>query len=76
MPESGRTSHRSSVNDTAGRRFSDEDGTLWRVREVQTANRPAALYFETEVAFRRVTSYPKDWRDLPTAELEILSRGT
>ena len=76
MPESGRTSHGLSANDTAGRRFSDENGTLWRVREVRTANRPAALYFETDDAFRRVTSYPKDWRDLPTGELEILSRGT
>jgi len=76
MPEAGRTSHGSSANDPAGRRFSDANGTLWRVREVQMENRPAALYFETDVAFRRVTSYPMDWRDLPTAELEILSRGT
>ena len=76
MPESRRMSHTSSAKDTSGRRFSDENGTLWQVREVQTANRPAALYFETDVAFRRVTSYPKDWRDLPTDELEILSRST
>ena len=75
MPESGRTSHRSIANDTAGRRFSDENGTQWRVREVQTPDRPAALYFENDVAFRRVTQYPTDWRDLPTRELEILSRG-
>ena len=76
MPESRRASHTSSAKDTGGRRFSDEHGTLWQVREVQTPNRPAALYFETDVAFRRVTSYPKDWRDLPTDELEILSRST
>jgi len=32
-----------------------------------------ALYFESVIGFRRVTHYPPDWRELPTAELEILS---
>ena len=61
---------------TGSRRFSDADGVTWRVREFQPADRAPALYFETETAFRRVTEYPPDWRDLPTAELEILSHGT
>jgi len=34
-----------------------------------------ALYFENDVAFRRVADYPDDWRDLPTGELEIVCRG-
>jgi len=57
------------------RRFTDDGGVTWRVREVRLADRPAALYFETDVAFRRVQDYPPDWRNLPTGELEILSRS-
>jgi hypothetical protein len=60
----------------AGRRFRDADGVNWLVREREAAGSPPALYFETEMAFRRVTHYPLDWRDLPTAELEILSHAT
>lgn len=60
----------------AGRRFRDADGVNWRVRERETVGGPPALYFETEMAFRRVTRYPLDWRELPTAELEILSHDT
>ena len=60
----------------AGRRFHDADGTCWRVWEREGEGRPPALYFETEMAFRRVTHYPSDWRDLPTAELEILRNAT
>ena len=30
---------------------------------------------KTDSAFRRVTGYPPDWRDLPTGELEILSQS-
>jgi hypothetical protein len=58
------------------RRFLDADGVSWRVSELQVPGRPAALYFETDGSFRRVSDYPSDWRDLPTGELEILSRGT
>jgi len=60
----------------AGRRFRDADGVNWHVREREAVGCPPALYFETEMAFRRVTRYPLDWRDLPTAELEILSHAT
>ncbi len=58
------------------RRFLDADGVNWRVRELRMPARPTALYFETEGSFCRVADYPSDWRDLPTAELEILSHGT
>ena len=60
----------------AGRRFHDADGVTWHVGEREVEGHPPALYFETEMAFRRVTHYPLDWRDLPTAELEILSHAT
>ena len=60
----------------AGRRFHDADGVSWYVSEREKGGRPPALYFETEMAFRRVARYPLDWRDLPTAELEILSHAT
>lgn len=66
---------RRTSNATA-RVFSDTDGVLWRVREWQIPERPPALYFESEHAFRRVTRYPNDWRELPTGELEILSHET
>ena len=50
-------------------------GHLARARASELGAGPA-LYFENDVAFRRVADYPDDWRDLPTGELEILSQGT
>ena len=58
------------------RQYLDADGVSWRVRELHMPELAAALYFETEASLRRVTDYPSDWRDLPTGELEILSRST
>ena len=58
------------------RRFIDAAGIIWRVRERQTSGRRPALYFENDVAFRRVADYPEDWRDLPTGEREVLSLRT
>jgi hypothetical protein len=58
------------------RQYLDADGVSWRVGELRMPDLPAALYFETEASFRRVAAYPSDWRDLPTEELEILSRST
>ena len=55
------------------RRYVDAEGVVWRVRERDLPGRSPALYFETTTAFRRVTQYPNDWRELPTGELEILS---
>ena len=60
----------------AGRRFHDAAGACWHVWERVQEGGPRALYFETEMAFRRVRHYPSDWRELPTAELEILSHAT
>jgi hypothetical protein len=58
------------------RRYVDASGVAWFVREKATLGRSPALYFESRGAFRRVTHYPPDWRDLTTGELEILSRQT
>jgi hypothetical protein len=61
---------------SAERRYVDASGIAWFVREKATLGRDPALYFESPTAFRRVTHYPPDWRDLPTGELEILSLKT
>ncbi len=58
------------------RRYVDASGVAWGVREKATLGRGPALYFESPGAFRRVTHYPPDWRDLTTGELEILSLKT
>jgi hypothetical protein len=63
------------ANADGGRQFHDADGVSWHVREREEGGRPPALYFETEMAFRRVTHYPLHWRDLPTGDLEILSHA-
>lgn len=55
------------------RRYVDRSGILWCVRERLLREWGRALYFESVIGFRRVTHYPPDWRELPTAELEILS---
>jgi len=55
------------------RRYVDARGMVGCVRERDLPGGSPALYFETTTAFRRVTDYPADWRDLPTSELEILS---
>jgi hypothetical protein len=46
---------------------------FWCVGERLLREWGRALYFESVIGFRRVTHYPPDWRELPTAELEILS---
>ena len=58
---------------SARRQYDDADGVRWRVRERSPTDRPQALYFESEMAFRRVTHYPLDWQYLSQAELEALS---
>jgi hypothetical protein len=54
----------------------DEDGHLWRVREVRFADARPSLIFESEVSFRRVRAYPADWRQLGDQELYALSWRT
>lgn len=51
----------------------DEDGHLWRVREVRFADARPSLIFESEVSFRRVRAYPAGWRELNDEELYALS---
>lgn len=54
----------------------DEDGHLWRVREVQFADARPSLIFESEVSFRRVRAYPPEWRKLTDDDLYELSWRT
>ena len=58
------------------RSVADEDGRLWRVREVVFADAAPSLIFESEVGFRRVRAYPADWRALGDLELYELSWRT
>ena len=60
---------------TAARHYRGADGVQWTVRERHYADRSPALYFESDASFRRVTSYPRNWHELPAAELESLSYG-
>lgn len=55
--------------------LTDEEGRLWRVREVRFADAPPSLIFEAETGFRRVREYPATWRLLSDAELFDLSWG-
>lgn len=54
----------------------DEEGHLWRVRELRFADAKPSLIFESEVSFRRVRAYPPDWRSLGDEELYALSWRT
>jgi hypothetical protein len=54
----------------------DEEGHLWRVRELSFADARPSLIFESEVSFRRVRAYPSDWRGLGDDELYALSWRT
>lgn len=54
----------------------DEEGHLWRVRELSFADARPSLIFESEVSFRRVRAYPADWRGLGDDELYALSWRT
>ena len=54
----------------------DEDGRLWRVREVLFADTAPSLIFESEIGFRRVRAYPEAWSKLTDVELFELSWRT
>lgn len=61
------------------RSFHDVLGRLWEVREEQAPpipNPPGSrcLVFDCGIITRRVWEYPPDWRSLPDAELERVSR--
>lgn len=56
--------------------LTDEEGRLWRVRELQFADAPPSLIFESETGFRRVRDYPAAWRSLDDTDLFELSWRT
>ena len=58
------------------RTVTDEDGRVWRVREISFADTTPSLVFECEAGFRRVRAYPKDWQAMSDAELYGLSWRT
>ena len=79
--ESIRTTGTTSIGRVAesGRRFRDPDsGVYWKVSEVDGrtipgARGPRCLVFQSEIAIRRVWSYPGDWRTLGDADLAAVS---
>lgn len=62
--------------DQAQRVLTDEEGHLWRVREVSFADTTPSLIFESETGFRRVRQYPGNWHSLADIELYELSWRT
>jgi len=62
--------------DRGPRLLTDEEGHLWRVREVCFVDTVPSLIFESESGFRRVRAYPGNWPTLSDVELLELSWGT
>lgn len=62
--------------DPAQRVLTDEEGHLWRVREVWFADTSPSLIFESETGFRRVRAYPSNWHLLADIDLYELSWRT
>jgi hypothetical protein len=58
------------------RTLMDEDGRVWRVREVTFADAAPSLVFESEAGFRRVRAYPGNWQAMSDSELYELSWRT
>ena len=54
----------------------DEEGHLWRIRELTFADAPPSLVFESEGVFRRVRHYPTNWEELTDVQLYALSWKT
>jgi hypothetical protein len=54
----------------------DEEGHVWRVREVSFSDTAPSLIFESESGFRRVRNFPTDWQLLGDVELYELSWRT
>jgi len=73
--ERGEASRRARA-DHSQRVLTDEEGRLWRVRELQFADAPPSLIFESETGFRRVREYPAAWRSLSDEELFNVSWRT
>jgi hypothetical protein len=62
--------------DRASRMVSDEDGRVWRVREIKYDDAAPSLVFESDAGFRRVRVYPRSWQTLTERELYALSWRT
>lgn len=65
-----------SLNGQGTKRFSTPDGDWWTVRALPASESPPcreSLVFESELAIRRVTSFPKNWMELSPQELFALS---
>jgi hypothetical protein len=60
-------------SDRSTRVLTDEEGRVWRVREIWFADAAPSLIFESEIGFRRVREYPSAWRALTDNELYELS---
>jgi hypothetical protein len=60
-------------SDRSTRVLTDEEGRVWRVREISFADTAPSLIFESEIGFRRVREYPSAWRALADNELYELS---
>jgi hypothetical protein len=66
----GRESRRA---DHESRSFVDKQGVSWRVFHRQADGEVDSLIFESESAYRRVRTFPADWRALSSEELCRLS---
>ena len=51
----------------------DEEGRIWRIREIAFADIAPSLVFESDGAFRRVRQYPRNWHELSDDQLYDLS---
>jgi hypothetical protein len=61
------------------RRYRDEDGHVWTVREVipdyDRRGRPTLVFSnDATLTMRRVQDFPSDWMGMTDAELQALSR--
>jgi len=51
----------------------DEDGRVWRIREISFDDSGPSLIFESEAGFRRIRAYPKNWQAMTDSDLYELS---
>jgi hypothetical protein len=65
---------KSAGDERTQRQYVDREGTVWRVVEREVPVPGRSLFFESELGWRRLKTYPPNWRRLSTAELDALSR--
>ena len=71
-----RRAARTERADRGFRILSDDEGRIWRVREVCFSDAPPSLIFESDTGFRRIRKYPDSWRAMSDVELYDLSWRT